>query len=89
MSFYKDFLFRPDIPISTYILEINDKYANSKVIHEKHWGFSTWSLKNIQETSRSNGDDKEAQKFGKDGSGHAVVFVIQTPVLPLKICKFG
>lgn len=52
--FTKDFLFKPDTLISTHTLEIKDKYANLKVINEKHWGLSTWSLKNIQETKWSN-----------------------------------
>lgn len=52
--FTKDFQFKPDILISTHTLEISDKYTNSKVVNEKHWSLSTWSLKNIQETRGSN-----------------------------------
>ena len=92
--FAKDFLFKPDSLISTYTWEINDKYANSKGINEKHWGFSTWSLKNIQKTRGSNGgigakDYREAEKFRKNWSGQGLKFLVQIPVLLLNIYNFG
>ena len=92
--FAKNFLFKPDILISTYAWEVSDKYASLKRINEKHWGFSTWSLKNIQETRGSNGgigarDDREGEKFKKNWSGQGLKLLVQISVLFLHICSFG
>lgn len=92
--FAKDFPFKLDILISTYAWEVSDKYANLKRISEKHWGFSTWSLKNIQETRESNGgigarDDREGEKFRKNWSSQGLKSLVQISVLLLHICSFG